>query len=76
MSETTETVEQEAPKAPPAELTISDLSAMKNLIEVVSTRGAFKATELTAVGMIFDKLNAFLAAAQQVQAQQGEQQNG
>jgi len=49
--------EQSAP-----ELNISDLVAVKNIIEVASQRGAFKAAELEAVGKIFNKLNTFLEA--------------
>jgi hypothetical protein len=49
--------EQTAP-----ELNISDLIAVKNIIEVASQRGAFKAAEMEAVGKIFNKLNAFLEA--------------
>lgn len=49
--------EQEA--APP-ELTLSDLSAIKSVMEVATQRGAFKAQELTAVGQIYDKLSLFL----------------
>lgn len=49
--------EQEA--APP-ELTLSDLGAIKSVMEVATQRGAFKAQELTAVGQIYDKLSLFL----------------
>jgi hypothetical protein len=60
--------------APPVELNINDLAAIRNLIEVVTQRGVFKATELSSVGVLFDKLNAFLNAAQaQSQAQQPNQ---
>jgi hypothetical protein len=52
----------EATKAP--ELNLNDLMAMRNLIEVVTQRGAFKANELSAAGQLFDKLNAFLTAAE------------
>jgi hypothetical protein len=58
-----ESATQEQPAATPpagAELNISDLVALKNIIEVATTRGAFKATELEAVGKTFNKLNAFL----------------
>jgi hypothetical protein len=44
----------------PADLNISDLVALKSIIEVASQRGAFKATELEAVGKTFNKLNTFL----------------
>ena len=49
------------------ELTLNDLTSIKNLIEIVTARGVFKATELTAVGLLFDKLSAFLAASQKAQ---------
>jgi hypothetical protein len=48
----------EAPAAP--DLNINDLVALKNIIEVATTRGAFKAAELEAVGKTFNKLNTFL----------------
>jgi hypothetical protein len=44
------------------DLNVSDLLALKNIIEVATTRGAFKATELEAVGKTFNKLNSFLEA--------------
>jgi len=43
-----------------ADLNISDLVALKSIIEVASQRGAFKAAELEAVGKTFNKLNSFL----------------
>lgn len=46
------------PAAP--DLNISDLNAVKSIIEVATQRGAFKATELEAVGKAFNKLTAFL----------------
>jgi hypothetical protein len=42
------------------DLNISDLVALKSIIEVASQRGAFKAAELEAVGKTFNKLNTFL----------------
>jgi hypothetical protein len=60
--------------APAVELNLNDLAAIRNLIEVVTQRGAFKANELSSVGVLFDKLNSFLNAAQaQSQAQQPKQ---
>lgn len=55
-------VQTETVKAP--ELNLNDLIAMRNLIEVVTQRGAFRANELSAAGQLFDKLNAFLTAAE------------
>ena len=61
------TEEVKAPEAAPQEaqqpgvdLNISDLVALKSIIEVASQRGAFKAAELEAVGKTFNKLNTFL----------------
>jgi hypothetical protein len=66
----TEQVEQQtAPEAPATtegteriELNINDLAAMKSLIDVVTQRGAFKAGELSSVGVLYDRLSKFLAA--------------
>lgn len=56
--------QQEAPQSKEetsgADLNISDLIALKNIIEVATQRGAFKAGELEAVGKTFNKLNSFL----------------
>lgn len=52
---------QAAPEAPAStDLNISDLVALKSIVEVASQRGAFKAGELEAVGKTFNKLNTFL----------------
>jgi hypothetical protein len=61
-----ETPSETAPAAAP-ELNINDLIAMRNVIDVVTKRGAFQANELSSVGQLFDKLNAFLDAAQKAQ---------
>lgn len=46
--------------------TLNDLATVKNIIEVASTRGAFKADELATVGAIYNKVTAFLTSAQTV----------
>ena len=51
---------QEAPKADANELTINDLNAMKVIIDIASSRGAFKPNEMTVVGQTYTKLSAFL----------------
>ena len=68
--------EQQVTPAPAPELNVNDLIAMRQLIDVVTQRGAFKANELTSVGVLFDKLNAFLEAAQKAQQAQQEQSKG
>lgn len=44
------------------DLNVSDLASIKNIIEVATQRGAFKAQELEAVGKVFNKLDTFLNA--------------
>ena len=45
------------------QLTLADLASIHSIIEAATTRGAFRANELTQVGAIYDKLTAFLQAA-------------
>lgn len=42
------------------ELTLNDLNAMKVIIDIASSRGAFKPNEMVAVGQTYTKLTAFL----------------
>ena len=44
------------------ELTVNDLSAIKQIIDVASQRGAFKPNEMVSVGTIYNKLDTFLTA--------------
>ena len=67
---------QPAAPAVQPELNINDLVAMRNLIDVVTQRGAFKANEMSSVGVLFDKLNAFVEAAVKNQQAQQEQSKG
>jgi hypothetical protein len=64
-----ETTQNGAPNGQPAnDLNISDLVALKNIVEVASQRGAFKAAELEAVGKAFNKLNNFLESVAKKEA--------
>ena len=58
---------QSAPQ-PSTDLNISDLVALKSIVEVASQRGAFKASELEAVGKTFNKLNTFLESVSKKEA--------
>lgn len=44
----------------PADLNVSDLAAIKSIIDVATQRGAFRAPELEAVGKVYNKLSNFL----------------
>jgi hypothetical protein len=57
-----------------ASLTLADMASLKNLIEAATARGAFRANEMSTVGGIYDKLDAFLAATQAQLAAQAEAQ--
>jgi hypothetical protein len=57
--------DQEQPQAaeanqPGADLNVNDLVALRNVVDVASQRGAFKASELEMVGKVYNKLNTFL----------------
>lgn len=62
----TEQVESQKPAAPETQqaestdLNINDLNAMKVIIDIASSRGAFKPNEMLAVGQTYNKLTAFL----------------
>ena len=56
-AETAESVEASAPA-----LGVNDLKLMANIIEVVSNRGAIKASEMAAVGSLYNNLMNFLIA--------------
>jgi hypothetical protein len=53
--------EAAAPQQAP-DLTVSDLNALKTIIDVATQRGAFKASEMEAVGKVYNKLSLFLAS--------------
>jgi hypothetical protein len=50
-----------------AELTVQDLNVLKQIIDVASQRGAFKANEMAMVGATYNKLEAFLKIVEQSQ---------
>jgi hypothetical protein len=70
MSEEKEAVAPEAPANP--DLSITDLQNLRAIIDVASTRGAFKAAEMAAVGAVFNKLDSFLNAVASQQTAQAQ----
>jgi hypothetical protein len=48
------------PAAP--QLSIQDLQNLRAVIDLAVRRGAFGASEVSSVGQVFDRLNAFLTA--------------
>jgi hypothetical protein len=63
-------------------ITVADLDTIKNIIDLASTRGAFRGAELAQVGAVYDKLTAFLeaivaqAAAQEAEANESSESQG
>lgn len=80
MTDTVQDTQQEPTQAPAQgaeananDLTINDLAAMKNIIDLSSQRGAFKPNEMVAIGTIYNKLSAFLEQVQkQAEAQKAQ----
>lgn len=57
-------------------ITVADLNLLKNIIDLASTRGAFRAAEMTQVGEVYEKLATFLdGVVAQAAAQEAELQN-
>ncbi len=77
MTEQTETQavenvsEKQASTQQSVDLNVQDLNMLRSIIDLAAQRGAFKPTEMAAVGTVYNKLNGFLESV----AKQG-QQNG
>jgi hypothetical protein len=70
----TETTSEAATPEQGADLNINDLNAMKVIIDIASSRGAFKPNEMAVVGQTYNKLTTFLeSVAKQAEAQKAEQ---
>ena len=68
-AQATEAAQPQAAEQSGAELTVQDLQAIKQIIDVSTQRGAFKANELMSVGQVYNKLEAFLSQVAQQQPQ-------
>lgn len=64
----TDEIKDSNPEAQPDtsnQLTINDLSAMKSIIDIASSRGAFKPNEMVIIGQTYNKLTTFLDSVKQ-----------
>jgi hypothetical protein len=53
------------------QITVVDLDLLRNIVDLATSRGAFRGAELTQVGEVYDKLTKFLeAVVAQAQAQE------
>jgi hypothetical protein len=56
------------------EITIADLNLLKDIVDLASTRGAFRAAEMKEIGDVYNKLASFLdAVVAQAKAQEESQ---
>ncbi len=75
MTEENKDVQQQAAPADAGpDLNINDLNSLKVIIDIASSRGAFKPSEMVAVGQTYAKLAAFLDAVSKTA--EGAKQNG
>lgn len=51
----------EAPSQPP-NLNLQDIQSLLMIVDTAAQRGAFRATELSQIGTVFDKVNKFVQA--------------
>ena len=60
-----------------SQITIADLDALKNIIDLASSRGAFRGAELSQVGTVYDKLTQFLdSVIAQAKAEENSETQG
>jgi len=68
-----ETTTGSAPE--PVQLTLQDMQQLNSIIDLASRRGAFHASELSAVGAAYNKLSGFLeAVAAQQETDEGNKE--
>lgn len=62
MAPTTKQVKEQEPEQQQAQedLNINDLNALRQIIEITNSRGSYKASEMEAVGKVYNKLSRFL----------------
>ena len=56
----------------PESIGLNELAVLAQIVDLATQRGAFRANELTQVGQVYDKLNAFLSFIKEQQEAQAE----
>ena len=67
---------QQGQEQEPVTITLGDISTVLQVIDVVSTRGGFQGQELAGVGMLRNKLEAYVRQNAPQQDQQGVAEQG
>jgi hypothetical protein len=71
MSEETQTPETQEPQ-----ISLADFSAALQVIDVCTTRGAFRGEELSSVGQLRDRLKAFVEFHAPAESEESEAEEG
>ena len=62
-----EAVNQEQPGTPVESISLRDLDQIVQIIDLATTRGAFRGQELSTIGALYDKLATFLNSVKEQQ---------
>ena len=62
-----EAVNQEQPGTPVESISLRDLDQIAQIIDLATTRGAFRGQELSTIGALYDKLATFLNSVKEQQ---------
>lgn len=58
----------------PPDLTVTDIQSIERIINIATTRGAFRANEMTAVGQVYDRISKFLAYVAKMNEEKNKQE--
>jgi hypothetical protein len=70
--EVEQSVEGDAPEQQQASLSLEELNALLQIVDLAVSRGAFRGSEASQVGAVFDRLNNFLSIVAQNQQTEAE----
>jgi len=73
--EVEQSVEGDAPEQQQASLSLEELNALLQIVDLAVSRGAFRGAEASQVGAVFDRLNNFLNIVAQSQQAEAEVAN-
>jgi len=73
--EVEQSVEGDAPEQQQASLSLEELKALLQIVDLAVSRGAFRGAEASQVGAVFDRLNNFLNIVAQSQQAEAEVAN-
>jgi hypothetical protein len=73
--EVEQSVEGDAPEQQQASLSLEELNALLQIVDLAVSRGAFRGAEASQVGAVFDRLNNFLNIVAQSQQAEAEAAN-